>query len=223
MVDKESNIIYIFATNVAILTMSKYRLLTSIIITALSTAVSSQTVSLKTNLLYDVTLTPNIGLEQKIDSLQSIQLFYGIHPWRPNATKRLCHWSLMPEYRRWIKEPFHGHFIGIHALGGEYNIAGIGLRHTLRTYHYEGWYLGTGLTYGYTWQLSKYWNLEAAIGMGFIHIMYDKYENQTCGRPLNGGHCNYIGPTKLALSIAYLLGNKKDIDKTSNKQKRNNI
>ena len=172
----------------------------------------SQTTSLKNNLLYDATLTPNIGIEQKIDSLSTVQLFYGLNPWRLSDTKRLRHWSLMPEYRRWLKEPFLGHFFGIHALGGEFNIAGIGPTASIRDYHYEGWYVGGGLTYGYAWRLAEHWNLEAAIGLGYVHLAYDKYENEECGLLLDSRHKNYVGPTKLALNIAYLLGKKKPVE-----------
>lgn len=172
----------------------------------------SQTTSLKNNLLYDATLTPNIGIEQKIDSLSTVQLFYGLNPWRLSDTKRLRHWSLMPEYRRWLKEPFLGHFFGIHALGGEFNIAGIGPTASIRDYHYQGWYVGGGLTYGYAWRLAEHWNLEAAIGLGYVHLAYDKYENEECGLLLDSRHKNYVGPTKLALNIAYLIGKKKPVE-----------
>ena len=178
----------------------------------MSIPASSQTTSLKNNLLYDATLTPNIGIEQKIDSLSTVQLFYGLNPWRLSDTKRLRHWSLMPEYRRWLKEPFLGHFFGIHALGGEFNIAGIGPTASIRDYHYEGWYVGGGLTYGYAWRLAEHWNLEAAIGLGYVHLAYDKYENEECGLLLDSRHKNYVGPTKLALNIAYLIGKKKPVE-----------
>ncbi|MBR1395396.1 MAG: DUF3575 domain-containing protein [Prevotella sp.] len=189
--------------------MTKRRLLTIIITATISLPAIAQTTALKTNLVYDATLTPNIGIEQKIDSLSTVQLFYGLNPWRLSDTKRLRHWSLMPEYRRWFKEAFRGHFVGIHALGGEYNIAGIGPSASIRDYHYEGWYIGGGLTYGYAWRLCDHWNLEAAIGVGYIHTAYDKYENEVCGRPLGSGNRNYVGPTKLALNVAWLLGTKK--------------
>lgn len=191
--------------------MTRYHLLAAIL-AVMSIPAFSQTTSLKNNLLYDATLTPNIGIEQKIDSLSTVQLFYGLNPWRLSDTKRLRHWSLTPEYRRWLKEPFLGHFFGIHALGGEFNIAGIGPTASIRDYHYEGWYVGGGLTYGYAWRLAEHWNLEAAIGLGYVHLAYDKYENEECGLLLDSRHKNYVGPTKLALNIAYLIGKKKPVE-----------
>ena len=203
-----SNIIFIFATTETVLTMRKLYLLTTAAVAVMSISVSSQTISLKNDLLYDVTLTPNIGIERMVGKSSSMQLFYGIHPWRLSDTRRLRHWSLMPEYRRWLSchTPFTGHFVGIHSLGGEYSIANIGISNSIRNYQYEGWYIGGGLTYGYTWPLSGSWNIEAAVGIGFIHMVYDKYENATCGRLLDSGRHNYVGPTKLAMNLCYILG-----------------
>lgn len=196
--------------------MSKKHLL-AIMMATLATSVTSQTTSLKNNLFYDVTMTPNIGIEQKIDSLSTVQLYYGLHPWKLSKTKRLRHWSLMPEYRYWLKQRFRSHFLGIHALGGEYNIAGIGPKH-IRRHHYEGWYIGAGLTYGHAWKLSEHWNLEAAIGVGFVHIAYDKYANQHCGPHQGSGRYNYIGPTKLALNLAYLFGHRQEAEPCKQEQ-----
>ena len=111
--------------------------------------------SLKNNLLYDLTLTPNIGVEVVADSANSIQVFYGLHPWIFSNNKKLRHWSLMPEWRHWTqprKGLLTGWFWGIHLVGGQYNIGGkhlpFGLFKPLRYNRYEGWYAGGGLTLG---------------------------------------------------------------------------
>lgn len=179
-------------------------------------AVAAQTTSIKNNLLYDATLTPNLGIETKVGNRSTIQLFYGLNPWNGyHGMKKLQHWSLMPEYRYWLQEkgPFQGWFTGIHALGGEYNVGGIKLPFNLfkqlEYSHYEGWYAGGGLTIGHAWRLSEHWRLEAALGLGYIHTKYKRYENEVCGAFLDCGRYNYVGPTKLALNIAYAFGGKK--------------
>ena len=179
-----------------------------------SIANAQQTWSLKNNLLYDATLTPNLGIEGKVGERSTLQLFYGLNPWKFSDTKKLRHWSLMPEYRYWLsdKGPFGGWFTGIHALGGEFNVGGdiwpISFVKTLKENHYEGWYVGGGLTIGHAWRLSDHWNLEAALGVGYIRFEYDKYANEWCGPLLESGPYNYFGPTKLALNIAYVFGKK---------------
>jgi len=168
----------------------------------------AQNIGVKTNLLYDATSTPNIGAEIGVGRRSSLQLFYGWNPWKFSETKKLRHWSLMPEYRRWFCSTMNGHFIGVHALGGQFNMGGVklpfGAFPELRDHRYEGWYVGGGLTYGYSWILSKHWNLEAAIGVGYAYIDYKKFECETCGKEIKDDHKNYVGPTKTALNLIYV-------------------
>lgn len=44
--------------------------------------VQAQQVALKTNLLFDATTTPNIGMEIGIDKKHTMQVFYGLNPWK---------------------------------------------------------------------------------------------------------------------------------------------
>ena len=47
--------------------------------------------------------------------------------------------------------------------------------------------------------------MEAEIGVGLRRIYYDKYNCGKCGSKLDSGHKNYIGPTKVALNIIYVI------------------
>lgn len=171
--------------------------------------------SLKNNLLYDATLTPNLGIEVVTGKHTSAQMFYGLHPWQFSNNKKLRHWSVMPEWRYWLQDcgPMEGWFWGIHLVGGEYNIGGkklpLGLFKPLRHNRYEGWYGGGGLTLGYAWLLADHWRMEAAAGLGYAHTRYHKYESPECGADLGTGHYNHVGLTKLALNLAYVFGKKK--------------
>ena len=139
----------------------------------------------------------------------TLQLFYGLNPWKfaSDRTKQLRHWLLMPEYRYWTCQKFNGHFFGIHALGGQYNVGGIDLPNPvfkdLDEKRYEGWYAGGGLTYGYQWLLSRHWNLEASVGVGYIRFHYKEFPCTECGALIQENNKNYFGPTKLALSLMY--------------------
>lgn len=168
-------------------------------------------VAVKTNLLYDATTTPNIGAELAVGKKHTIQLFYGLNPWKFNTDeqqKYLKHWLLMPEYRYWFCHRFQGSFVGIHALGGEFDAANIklpfGAFKELRDHRYEGWYTGAGLTYGYQWVLNKHWNFEASAGIGVVYAKYKGYECGECGKQIDDGHKTYVGPTKAALSLLYI-------------------
>ena len=173
-------------------------------------------VGLKTNMLYWATATPNLGLEMAVGKKHTAQVFFGLNPWKQSGGDHssLRHWMVMPEYRYWFNQNFDGWFLGAHALGGQYNVGGVkfpfGLLKGLRNHRYEGWYAGGGITAGKQWNLSKHWNLEASIGLGYIHTKYDKFECGTCGEKLKSAHKNYVGPTKVALSLIYLIPGRAD-------------
>ena len=46
--------------------------------------------------------------------------------------------------------------------------------------------------------------------MGYIHTAYDKFNCGTCGEKLKFAHKNYVGPTKVALSLIYLIPGKEE-------------
>lgn len=173
-------------------------------------------VAIKTNLLYDATITPNIGLEVPTFKKQTAQLFYGLNAWQFADGKQAKHWMLMPEYRWWMCAPMSGHFVGVHAFGGQFSAAnlnlpvpgaffgGDNLGRELRQHRYEGQFLGAGFTYGYQWILSRHWNLEAEAGVGYAHAWYRKYPHCECSNLQKKGGTNYVGLTKLGLSLMYV-------------------
>ena len=172
---------------------------------------SAQDVALKTNLLYDATTTINLGAEAQIAPKWSLDLSGNFNGWTFSDGKRWKHWMVQPEGRYWFCEPLGGHFLGFHALGGQYNFGNLDLPDflgndlaKLKDYRYQGWYVGAGIAYGYTWLLSKHWNLEAELGIGWAWTPYDKYQCAGCGKKVESGHHNYFGPTKAAINIVYV-------------------
>ncbi len=173
-------------------------------------------VAIKNNLLYSTTATPNLGVEIGVSRKNTVQLFYGLNAWNMNDDRKWKHWVVMPEYRWWLCNTFNGHFFGVHAMGGQFNLANIkvpatgvffggdDIRKEVRDKNYEGWFAGAGLTYGYQWILSRHFNLEAEIGAGYMHGWYDKYNCGECGPKIADGDTNYLGITKLGLSLIYL-------------------
>ena len=75
----------------------------------------------------------------------------------------------------------------------------------MKDYRYEGYFWGGGLSAGYQWVLSNRFNIEASLGIGYIHARYDKYKCTACGRKLGRSGGDYIGPTRAAISIIYML------------------
>lgn len=170
-----------------------------------------QEIALKTNLLYDALLTPNIGVEIEVAPKWSVDLSGNYNSWAIDG-KKWKHWLVQPEARYWLCQPFGGHFFGIHALTGQANVGHIDLDfkflntdfRKLKDHRYQGWYGGAGIAYGYSWLLGRHWNIEAEIGIGWIHFDYDRYECDGCGRKDGSGTHDYFGPTKAAMAIVYV-------------------
>lgn len=168
-----------------------------------------QEYTLKTNLITWATTTPNLGFEMKTADQYTVQLFGSYNPFTLKANNKLKHWLVQPEVRWWTKEAFNGHFIGMHLIGGQFNAGGInmpfGLLPDLDTHRYEGWGIGGGISYGYQWKLSDRWNLEASLGLGYARLSYDKFPCEKCSKKIGEEKKNYFGPTKVALSIIYII------------------
>ena len=181
--------------------------------------VSAQ-VAITNNLLYDATTTPNLGIEVGVARRSSVQLVYGLNPWKfqseTNGTRMVRHWVVMPEYRWWTCTRFNGHFVGVHAMGGQFDassvdiplpgifLGGIDLSEQLRNKSFEGSFAGIGVTYGYQWILSRHFNLEAEAGIGYNHVWYNMYACGVCGPRQKEGSTNYLGVTKLGVSLLYI-------------------
>ncbi len=200
-----------------------------IVLTALlmvtTTALNAQTAAVKTNLIGWATTNLNIGAELGVGRKSTVQIFGTLNPWDFGNLKRYRFWNVMPEYRYFFCEKFNGHFVGIHALGGQYNMRNVkfppigsasgfpdltneenGPMMTndgvMKARHVEGWYVGAGLTYGYQWMLSKRWNLEAEIGAGYAYSPLKLYGR--CNTLIEEKKISYFGLTKVGLSIMYM-------------------
>ena len=132
--------------------------LAMMLLTMMSNA-NAQDVALKTNLLGWATTSLNAGIEIGTAEKQTAQLFATLNPWEFSGGKRVRIWNVEPEYRWWTCLRFGGSFFGVHALAGEYNVKNVDLPFgilpkTKEGRHYEGWYIGAVVTYGYQWMNS---------------------------------------------------------------------
>ncbi len=171
--------------------------------------VFGQNIALKNNLLYDLTLTPNLSLEVGVGRKFTLDLQTGLNPFNFSDNKKFKHYLIQPELRYWFCERFNGLFIGAHAHGGQFNVGGLKLPFnwvpSLEDHQYEGWFVGGGVSLGYQWILGNHWNLEASLGGGYARVNYDQYKCGTCGTRLKSGNLHYLGVTKAALSLVYII------------------
>lgn len=188
-------------------------LIVSICLVVASLTASAQNVVVKTNLLYDITATANLGIEFKVAPKWTVDISGNLNAWTFSDNKKWKHWALQPEARYWLCERFNGHFVGAHLVGGIYNMGNWNTDFTflgtdfgqLKEHRYEGWLVGAGIAYGYQWMLGRHWSVEAEIGIGYVYTQADKYECPRCGEQLeNNKPHHYVGPTKAAVNLIYV-------------------
>ena len=174
---------------------------------------SAQKAALKTNLFTDSFLSPNLGVEIGLAPKWTLDIPVELNAWTLSHDRNWRHLSAQPEARYWFCERFAGNFIGVHVHGGWFNVGGISMDFKflgtdfslLKNNRFQGWFAGAGIAYGYLWILSKHWNLEAEIGIGWSYTRFDRFRCEGCGTKLEEDKShNYYGPTKAALSLVYL-------------------
>lgn len=166
-------------------------------ITVFTMRLSAQEVAVKSNALYWLATTPNLGLGVVASNKVSVEFVAAYNPWTFKDDKKMRFWLVQPEVKYWLCEKFEGHFIGLHLHGAQF-FGGFGSK------RYDGYLAGGGFTYGYDWILSPHWNLEAAIGIGYAHLWYDRSPRIYCVKCKASERKNYLGPTKAAVSLIYV-------------------
>ena len=175
--------------------------------------VRAQDIAVKSNVLSDAFLNPNIGLEVGLAPKWTLDITGQFNAWTLSHDRRWKHWAVQPEARYWFCDRFAGHFVGVHTHGGQYNIGGFDGKinflgtdaRKLKDTRYQGWFAGAGVAYGYAWILGRHWNLEAEIGIGYSYTSYDRFNCAGCGKKIEADKPHhYVGPTKAAVNLVYV-------------------
>ena len=193
--------------------MKRALLLFIIVVSCVSQEFYAQKVAVKTNLLSDALLNPNLGIEVGLAPKWTLEVDGQFNAWTLSGDKRWKHWAVQPEIRYWLCDRFSAHFFGFHLHGGQYNIGGFDGRinllgtdaRKLKDSRYQGGFVGAGVAYGYAWILGRHWNLEAEVGFGYSYTRYDRFRCTGCGKKVevNKPH-HYVGPTRVAINLVYL-------------------
>lgn len=156
--------------------------------------------ALKTNLIYDVLLAPDLEVEYRINDRWSVAIEGTMAWWHNNGKHKYYQLAVIsPEVRYWFKtkKPWHGHYIGLFGGQGWYDLENGG-----RGYRGEGQM--AALSYGYMFPVAKHLSFDAEIGLGYMHTRFQEY------LPIDGHYVyqqtskiNYFGPLKLKFSLVW--------------------
>ena len=175
--------------------------------------------ALKTNLLYDALLVPNLGIEFYLGKNVSLAANW-MYAWWKNDP---AHWywrayggdiGLRFWFGKKAKERrFAGHHLGFYGQVVTYDIA-LGSRGQIGGVPggaiWDRTNFGGGLEYGYSVPVAKRLNLDFSIGVGYLGGEYTEYIPQDdCYVWQATKYRNWIGPTKAEISLVWVLGGGK--------------
>ena len=175
-------------------------------------------VKLRTNLIWWLTATPNLGVELPLsdDSHWSLGANFGYNPWKNQpwtGNGKLRHLLTAMEVRRWTrlealrpqsfdKTEKHSSYWGANLFYSHYNVGMLhlpfGISPSLRDEYKQGDLVGLGLFGGYSWRIGRYFRLEAEAGLGWG---YTKYKRHDCDGCLKGESKKSFLVPKLALNL----------------------
>lgn len=172
--------------------------------------------ALKTNLLFDAALMPNVEIEVPVGrnhrySLNGELMF----PWWLMDGDKYCLQILSGglEGRYWLgsresrmnREALTGHFLGLYAGGGKYDLQ-------WKESGYQGeFFIAAGISYGYAHRIAHNLRLEYNIGVGLLRTDYRHYHARDNYQTLlwqENGNYTWFGPTKAKISLVWLLNHK---------------
>ena len=163
--------------------------------------------ALKSNLLYDALLIPNLSLEASISG-----------GWTLGAGGMLAWWSKDAKHRYWRiyggdleirkyfgtlskSKPLQGHHLGIYGDFLTYDF-----EFGAKGYQSKGTY-AAGIKYGYSHPIANRLNLDFALGIGYLHSNYKTYvPRDGCYVYQETKKRKWLGPTQAEISLVWLLG-----------------
>lgn len=160
--------------------------------------------TVKTNVPYWALVVSNAAVEYHFAPHWSADLPVFYLPFTVARTYRFRVLATQPSARYWLNTGHEGHFFGVHATVGQFNVS----VNTRTRYQDKSGMYGGGLDYGYAFHFDKGWGLELNIGAGYLYTRYNKYYNIKNGALYGTDTKNYWGVTRFGVSVTYKLNGK---------------
>ncbi len=186
--------------------MRKYLFLLFLTLSGTS-RVAAQDIRLKTNLLYDVLVVPNISAEMHLGKNYSIGLGYWYTWWSSNPSHK--YWRSYGgeiDARKYFgsqasKATLTGHHLGVLSQMGMYDVE-FGKRGYMSDFSFT-----VGAEYGYTFPLSERVSLDLAVGIGYFggtYKVYDPIDTHYVWQETRNR--KYFGPVKADVTLSFQIG-----------------
>ena len=170
---------------------------------------------LRTNLLYDVMLTPTLGVEWHINRSWGIKVDGSYSHWGSKHGRVHNIWLINPELR-WYPGNSERFYTGLGGNAGKYNIykGVIGNLFFPNETGYQGGLYGGSLSAGYKFALSPTFSLDFNLGLGYTRFKYDSFtvtDRVRIYKEIKEKDVtkNFWGLTQASVSLVWKLGNKR--------------
>ncbi|MGP1526334.1 MAG: DUF3575 domain-containing protein [Candidatus Cryptobacteroides sp.] len=170
--------------------------------------------SVKTNIPYWLTGSPNIGVEIPVTRQLTVN---GEAVWLPYMFKKHeevfralqgsleLRWYFNPR-NFYTNDSWDGLYVGPYAMYGNFNIGFYDGKSMETSRRRRGWGVSGGVTFGYKLPINSRFAVDFNIAFGYTHLQYDKFMlgGEYAEYPIERKQTKYwIGPTKVGISIVY--------------------
>lgn len=151
--------------------------------------------SLRSNIVSWLILTPNVGIEYKTSDYIGLLVDGGWAHWNVNMTNRYWRmWNISPQMRYYSAESKYN-YIGLQYTIGQYNLTGN-----------QGKYTGGSLTLGHQFYAGKNLMIDLGFSFGYLYVYgkeeykrIDSIDYRISNKTANG----YWGPTGLSVALVW--------------------
>lgn len=172
--------------------------------------------ALKTNLLFDLATALNIEVEVPIGQRWSIMGEY-VFPWwlwkRKQIALEMLSGSIEGRYwfgDRTTRPQLTGWFLGVYIGGGYYDLE-------WKKKGYQGEFVVPGISGGYAHKIGRNLSMEYSLSLGVVRTKYRQYEaiengDDWCLQRVKRDNATWIGPTKVKVSLVWMINTNKKRD-----------
>lgn len=155
--------------------------------------------ALRANLLRWSTLTPDLGVEWRVNRHVGIAVNGTYTSWSWNGKdRRYALWEVNPEVRWYLGKEKRG-YVGAMYKAGQFN-------YKLSTVGKQGDLMGGGLVGGYQLRLNNALSLDFSLGVGYVNADYEKYTVIDGVRVRQGKETkNWWGPTSAGVTLVWTI------------------
>lgn len=153
--------------------------------------------AVRANLLRWATLTPDLGIEWRVNHNVGIAVHGSWTSWSwDNKSRRYALWEIAPEVR-WYLGKWRRGYVGAMYKAGSFN-------YKLSATGRQGDLMGGGITGGYQLRLNDALSLDFSLAVGCLHADYENYVTVGGVRVFqNNEHKNWWGPINAGVTLVW--------------------